>query len=72
MHGIVLTNREGRLKKGLDQHFHEHQNLYQTRQMYRIHVEPIRTRPWYVTDYGGKAIKNRALLNFEWVKPRVG
>jgi hypothetical protein len=58
MHGVVLATREGRLKIGLDQHFREHQNLYQTSRMYRIHVEPIRFDACYVTDYGGKAIKN--------------
>jgi hypothetical protein len=58
MHGIVLTNREGRLKQGLDEHFREHRNLYQTQRMYRIDVKPIRSDAWYVTDYGGKAIKN--------------
>jgi hypothetical protein len=58
MHGIVLTTREGRLKQGLDEHFREHRNLYQTQRMYRIDVKPIRSDAWYVTDYGGKAIKN--------------
>jgi hypothetical protein len=33
-------------------------NLYQTAKMYRVHVEPIRFDACYVTDYGGKAIKN--------------
>jgi hypothetical protein len=58
MHGIVLASKEGRLKNSLDEHFHEHRDLYQTCKMYRIYVEPIRDNSAYVTDYGGKAIKN--------------
>ena len=58
MHGIVLASKEGRLKDSLDEHVHEHRPLYQTNKMYRIYVEPIRDNSAYVTDYGGKAIKN--------------
>jgi hypothetical protein len=58
MHGIVLVSKEGRLKHGLDEHVHGHRDLYQTQTMYRIYVEPIRDKSAYVTDYGGKAIKN--------------
>jgi hypothetical protein len=58
MHGIVLATKEGRLKSSLDEHVHEHRHLYQTHKMYRIYVEPIRDNSAYVTDYGGKAIKN--------------
>jgi hypothetical protein len=65
MHGIVLATTENRLKEGLDQHFRENRPLYETRKMYRIHVEPIEHSAVYVTDYAGKGVKTRRFIDDE-------
>lgn len=65
MHGIVVATTEGRLKEGLDQHFRKNRPMYETRKMYRIHVEPIEHSAVYVTDYAGKAVKTRRFIDDE-------
>jgi hypothetical protein len=62
-HGIMVANQEARLKEPLHLHLARKRKLYVGGKIYRIDAEPITSRPEFVTDYGGKAIKRRRFLN---------
>jgi hypothetical protein len=55
--GIVLTPPISRFRSTLDTYFEENQKKYVNKRLARIHVEPIISNDWYVTDYVAKSIK---------------
>jgi hypothetical protein len=55
--GIALTPPISRFRSPLDTYFEENQKKYVNRRLARIHVEPIISNDWYVTDYVAKSIK---------------
>jgi hypothetical protein len=57
MHRIMVAPCESRLNVRLDEHFQQKRKIYQTQKLYRIYVEPIYTKPEYVTEYAGKGLK---------------
>ena len=63
MHGIVLGNRWGRLRMGLDKHFDEKKGQYLTSKIRNIDVQPITDNPDYVVGYSLKGLMKRSVKN---------
>jgi hypothetical protein len=57
-HGIIVIPHNSRLKAPLVEHLREKKRMYLRRtKIVRIHVEPIVSDEFFVTDYAGKAVK---------------
>jgi hypothetical protein len=74
VHGIIVLPKNSRLKAPLDEHFHEKKRMYLRRtKIARIHVQPIVSDEFFVTDYAGKALKRSRFTGDEiLVLPRTG
>ena len=59
MHGIVLGNKWGRMRRGLDEHFEADMGQYLTNKVRNIHVAPITHNPGYVVEYALKGLVKR-------------
>ncbi len=63
MHGIVLGNRLGRIRIGLDKHFDRRIGQYLTSKIRNIDVKPITEKPGYVVGYALKGLVKRSAKN---------
>lgn len=57
MHGVILSNRSGRLKEPLDEHFEQKQATYLTGRLRTIDLRRIDRNPEYATAYALKGLK---------------
>ncbi len=56
-HAIALIFTENRLKCPFHLHVLEQQHVYQQPPIHRLHVEPVRDRLHYSTEYGMKSVR---------------
>jgi hypothetical protein len=63
MNGMVLGNRWGRIRMGLDEHFDDEKDQYLTSKIRDIDVRPIIDHPGYVVGYALKGLVKRTASN---------